>query len=237
MTGEVGLVSRGGRWARRVVGLVLRWRWPLAVAVALGLYGVVAPLGWAYAETGGRRVSVGAVPATPVGLVLGAGIRDGRPSVLLARRLDLAAELWRRGKVRVLLVSGDNRTKGYDEPSVMRAYLVAHGVPERKIVRDFAGLDTWDSCARAKRIFGVRRLTVVTQDFHLPRAVALCRAAGLDAWGVGDESLEARPDATITGYVREPLAMLKAMASIVAKPDPHLLGVQEAGVRTALASP
>ncbi len=218
-------------WAR-----VRRMRGPLAVAVALGGYALAAPVGWAYADTAGRRLSPATVPATPVGLVLGAGIRDGVPSQLLARRLDLAVDLWRRGKVRVLLVSGDNRTPDYDEPTVMRDYLAAHGVPADKVVRDFAGLDTWDSCARARRIFGVRRLTVITQDFHLPRAVALCRAAGLDAWGVGDASLAARPDATLTGYAREPLAMIKALNSLVRRPDPTLLGHPENGVDTALAT-
>lgn len=210
---------------------------PLSVLAALGLYAVLAPLGWAYAETGRYRHGPSDVPETPVALVLGAGIWGDHPSVLLARRLDLAADLYRRGKVKVLLVSGDNRVRGYDEPTVMRDYLVAHGVPAGKIVRDFAGLDTWDSCARAKRIFQVDRLTVVTQNFHLPRAVALCRAAGLDAWGVGDDSLAARTDATVTGYVREPLAMLKAMTDLTTHPDPRLLGQVEPGVRQALASP
>jgi vancomycin permeability regulator SanA len=207
---------------------------PLAVLAGLAVYVVLAPLAWAYAGTGGYRASVDRVPATEVALVLGAGIRDGRPTMLLARRLDLAADLYRRGKVKVLLVSGDNRVRGYDEPTVMRDALVARGVPERRIVRDFAGLDTWDSCVRAKRIFGVDRLTVVTQSFHLPRAVALCRAAGLDAWGVGDESLTARFGPTLAGYTREPLAMLKATLTLLTRPDPALLGPREPGVQTAL---
>ncbi|GAA3953624.1 hypothetical protein GCM10023085_40110 [Actinomadura viridis] len=206
---------------------------PALVLAALVAYGGLAPTGWAYADTAPYRRSARDVPPAPVALVLGAGIRDGRPTGLLARRLDLATDLYRRGKVRVLLVSGDNRVAGYDEPTVMRDHLVAAGVPARAVVRDFAGLDTWDSCARAKRIFGVDRLTVVTQDFHLPRAVALCRAAGLDAWGVGDDSRD-RMGPTLQGYAREPLAMLKAVTSLVARPDPALLGRPEPGVRDAL---
>ncbi|WP_231336060.1 SanA/YdcF family protein [Actinomadura graeca] len=199
---------------------------------------VLAPMGWAYADTAKYRYSPEKVPATPVALVLGAGIWGDHPSPLLARRLDLAADLYRRGKVRVLLVSGDNRVKGYDEPTAMRAYLVGRGVPEGKVVRDFAGLDTWDSCARAKRIFGVTKLTVVTQDFHLPRAVALCRAVGIEAWGVGDDSMGgSRTNATVRGYVREPLAMMKAVGSLTLRPDPALLGRREPGVDEALASP
>ncbi|MGK5551326.1 SanA/YdcF family protein [Actinomadura kijaniata] len=208
----------------------------LTVAGGLGVYAVLAPTGWAYARTAEYRFSADRVPPTPVALVLGAGIwGNSTPSILLARRLDLAADLYRRGKVRVLLVSGDNRFKGYDEPTVMRDYLVRAGVPDRRIVRDFAGLDTWDSCARARRIFQVERLTIVTQEFHLPRAVALCRAAGLDAYGVGDDSMAARTDATVSGYLREPLAMIKAVGSLVGRPDPALLGDTENGVRDALA--
>jgi len=75
----------------------------------------------------------------------------------------------------------------------MADYLVAHGIPAAKVVRDFAGRDTYDSCARAKRIFGVEHLTVVTQTYHLPRAVATCRALGLDAIGVGTPSASGMP--------------------------------------------
>ncbi|WP_433331834.1 SanA/YdcF family protein [Spirillospora sp. CA-294931] len=217
--------------------LARRWAAPLLVLGALGAYGVLVPTGWVYADTAEYRKTVRDVPETPVALVLGAGVWGDRPSTLLARRLDLAAELHRRGKVEVLLVSGDNRFRNYDEPTVMRDYLIGRGVPAKKIVRDFAGLDTWDSCARARRIFGVTRLTVVTQEFHLPRSVALCRAAGLDAWGVGDDSMASRRGATVKGYVREPLAMLKATASLVTRPEPTLLGRTEPGVRDALAAP
>ncbi|MFC6880495.1 SanA/YdcF family protein [Actinomadura yumaensis] len=226
-----------GRSAR-LRALLKSWAGPLTVLTGLATYGLLVPTGWAYADTARYRLPVDQVPNTPVALVLGAGIAGGRPSPLLARRLDLAAELYRRGKVQVLLVSGDNRVKGYDEPTVMRTYLVGAGVPEKKIVRDFAGLETWDSCVRAKRIFGVRRLTVVTQRFHLPRAVELCRAAGLDAWGVGDDSMGGgRTQATVKGYAREPLAMLKAVTNLAAHPDPALLGRREPGVQEALASP
>nr|WP_245679475.1 ElyC/SanA/YdcF family protein [Actinomadura hibisca] len=210
---------------------------PLTVLGGLGVFAVLAPTGWAYAETARYRQPVERVPATPVALVLGAGIWQEQPSLLLARRLDLAAELYRTGKVKVLLVSGDNRRHGYDEPTVMRDYLVRHGVPEGRVVRDFAGLDTWDSCARAKRIFKVERVTVVTQRFHLPRAVALCRAAGMEAYGVGDDSMGGnRTEATVGGYLREPLAMLKAVRSLTFRPAPAVGGRDEPGVREALAA-
>ncbi|XVQ13275.1 SanA/YdcF family protein [Spirillospora sp. CA-255316] len=227
-------LGNGGSVFVRALRL-LRRRWGLVLLLA-GLFVCVglAPLGWAYADTAAYRKSAGDVPATPVALVLGAGIRDGQPSLSLAGRLDVAADLYRRGKVKVLLVSGDNRIKEYDEPTVMRDHLVKRGVPARKIVRDYAGRDTWDSCIRAKRVFGVERLTVVTQSFHLPRAVALCRAAGLDAWGVGHATWIR--GATEVGYAREPLAMMKATTDIVRRPGPAVLGRPESGVRDALAA-
>ncbi|WP_245627644.1 SanA/YdcF family protein [Actinomadura oligospora] len=227
---------------RRVLAEVrarLRYRaGPLLVLGGLGLFAVLLPTGWAYADTARYRHTPADVPETPVALVLGAGIANGQPSPLLARRLDLAVDLYRRGKVKVLLVSGDNRVKDYDEPTTMRDYLVRAGVPKNQIVRDFAGLDTWDSCVRAKKIFGVRRATVVTQLFHLPRAVALCRAAGIEAYGVGDQSMGGgRTDATINGYLREPLATIKAVGSMTLKPGPRIGGEAEPGVYAALAPP
>jgi len=232
-----------GHMAHRMRGLLRasrplakRWAGPGSVALVLTGFAIMAPTGWTYASTARFRTSPEEVPATPVALVLGAGVIDNRPSALLARRLDLAAELYRRGKVRALLLSGDNSTKHYDEPTVMRDYLIARGVPDQKIVRDYAGFDTWNSCIRAKRIFGVDEAIVVTQNFHLPRAVALCRAAGVVTWGVGDDSLAARRGPTLKAYVREPLATIKAVYSVVRKPRPHFLGPEETGVQQALAA-
>jgi vancomycin permeability regulator SanA len=222
------------RW-RVLLPLLRRWAGPGSVALTLAGFAFAAPTAWAYTSTAQLRTSAGQVPATPVALVLGAGVTKHQPSIMLARRLDLGAELYRRGKVRALLVSGDNSTEEYDEPTVMRNYLVARGVPERKVVLDYAGFDTWNSCVRAKRIFGVDRAIVVTQSFHLPRAVALCRAAGVTSWGVGDDSLAELPWPTRAAYAREPFATLKAMYSVVRRPKPHFLGPIEPGIRRALA--
>jgi vancomycin permeability regulator SanA len=216
-------------------GLRAHWKKLITVAVVVVCLGL-APVGWAYASTAAHRASADDVPVMPVGLVLGAGVRpDGTPSLSLKGRIDVAADLYRRGKVKVLLASGDNRVKDYDEPTVMRDHLIRRGVPARRIVRDYAGRDTWDSCTRAKRVFGVERLTVISQNWHLPRAVALCEAAGLEAWGVGDD-LWIR-GATEVAYVREPVAMMKAMIDVVLRPDPAVLGRPEPGVREALATP
>ncbi|MFB9249496.1 vancomycin high temperature exclusion protein [Sphaerisporangium melleum] len=204
-------------------------------AVVLSLLGL-APMTWAWLSTTGHRMTAGtapgwarAVPAFPVGLVLGAGLyHDSSPTAMLAARLDIAAELYRAGKVRALLLSGDNSRVGYDEPSAMRDYLVAHGVPAGVLVLDYAGFDTWDSCVRARQVFGARRLIVVTQDFHLPRAVALCRAAGLSVFGVGDDSSSAFPLPTYVYAVREFGATAKGfLDAVVLRSAPVFPGPRE----------
>ncbi|MEU5690302.1 ElyC/SanA/YdcF family protein [Actinosynnema sp. NPDC020468] len=213
----------------------LRWRRALLVTGLLAVVGLV-PYAWTVIASAPYRYSADDVPTTPVALVLGAGLtRDDKPTPFLAGRLDVAADLYRRGKVKVLLVSGDNSTVDYDEPSAMRAYLIEAGIPAEAIVADYAGLDTWDSCARAKRIFGVDRATVVTQSFHLPRAVALCRAAGVEAYGVGHDTLRDRTTTTLYLYFREVFASYKAMwDGVLVERDPKFLGPQETGVTSAL---
>jgi vancomycin permeability regulator SanA len=117
-------------------------------------------------------------------LVLGAGVLpDGRPSDVLRDRLDEALAVWREGRVRRILVSGDHQRPGYDEPNAMRRYLEARGVPSEAIFMDHAGLDTYSSVWRARNVFGVERVVVVTQRFHLARAMWLSRALGLEAEG------------------------------------------------------
>ena len=222
-----------------MIGTVGRALWrrrgPLLVVAALGLYALLLPTAWMYANTGRYLTTVDGAPAAPVGIVFGAGAPAGKPSYMLVKRLDLGRRLYATGRVKVLLVSGDNSRKDYDEPTTMRDYLVAHGVPEDKIVLDYAGFDTWDSCVRAKKIFGVSRAILVTQDFHLPRAVTLCRIAGIQAWGVGDDSWRYDPSLTASLYVREVAAGVKAGYDAVFHPRPYFLGHRETGIQRALA--
>lgn len=220
---------------RRAV--VRRWIVPGLVLSGLVAYGGLLPTAWVYADSAGYRTSVEGAPVVPVALVLGAAAPKGEPSPFLAGRLDVAARLYRLGKVRALLVSGDNSRRTYDEPTAMLNYLTRQGVPPVKVVRDYAGFDTWDSCVRAGKVFGVDRAIVVTQRFHLPRAVALCRAAGIDAYGVGHDSRPVHGAATNAGYLRETVAAAKAMADVVSGREPRFLGPREPGVRQALATP
>ena len=175
------------------------------------------------------------VPYRPVAVVFGAGVVGKTPTPFLARRLDVALDLYHRGKVSVILVTGDNSTPTYDEPDVMRDYLVTRGVPAARIVADYAGFDTWESCVRAKKIFGVTSATLVTQDFHMPRALTLCHAAGIDAVGVADTGEDAVAEAeAVHDRAREVAAGVKALGQALFQPSPRFLGRQETSVVDAL---
>ncbi|CCK30232.1 integral membrane protein [Streptomyces davaonensis JCM 4913] len=192
------------------------------------------PSAWMFVSTDDRLRTVTDAPRTDVAVVFGAGLWQGEPSPYLAHRLDAAAELYRAGRVKVVLVTGDNSREDYDEPDAMRTYLTRHGVPDARIVSDYAGFDTWDSCVRAKKIFGVDEAVLISQGFHIRRAVALCEAAGVTSYGVGVDDVH---DATwYYGGTREILAAGKAALDAVFKPDPHFLGPQEPGVAEALAA-
>ncbi|MFE1833405.1 SanA/YdcF family protein [Streptomyces sviceus] len=206
----------------------------LVQAVMAGCVLALLPSTWMYVVTGDRLRTTADVPRTEVAVVFGAGLWDGEPSPYLAHRLDAAAKLYRENRIEVVLVTGDNSREDYDEPDAMRAYLTRHGVPDTRIVSDYAGFDTWDSCVRARKIFGVRKAVLISQGFHIRRAVALCQAAGIASYGIG---VDARHDATwYYGGTREIFAAAKAALDVAVRPDPRFLGPKETGVRDALAS-
>ncbi|MET8182058.1 ElyC/SanA/YdcF family protein [Streptomyces sp. NPDC005336] len=221
------------RWARVRLPRTRRGRRRAVWAAVLVCVVALLPATWLRLSTDDRVRTVADVPSAPVGVVFGAGLWNGEPSPYLAHRLDAAVRLYRGGTVRALLVTGDNSRHDYDEPDAMRAYLVKHGVPDRRIVRDYAGFDTWDSCSRARRVFGVHRAVLVSQGFHIRRALALCGAAGIDAYGVAvDEPHDATWD---FGGLRETMAASKAALDAAFRPDPRFLGPRERGVDRALA--
>ncbi|MGW3193150.1 SanA/YdcF family protein [Streptomyces sp. NPDC001118] len=206
----------------------------LVQAVMAGCVLALLPVTWLYVSTADRLRTTADAPRAQVAVVFGAGLWNGEPSPYLANRLDAAAKLYRAGRVEVVLVTGDNSRRDYDEPDAMRGYLRKHGVPDRRIVSDYAGFDTWDSCVRARKIFGVDRAVLVSQGFHIRRAVALCRAAGVDSYGVG---VDATHDVTwYYGGTREVFAAGKALLDAVFHPDPTFLGPKEPGVTRALAA-
>ncbi len=224
---------RTGGWrARRRVRLAA---WSLAGLLALPVLVAAGSWAWVQASIAGDRYSAASVPARPVALVFGAAVMpDHTPSPFLAARLDLARRLWEDGKVRVILVSGDNRARNYDEPTAMRDYLVRTGIPAAAVVRDFAGFNSYASCVRAKQVFGVTGAVLVSQDYHLPRALRICRSVGLDAVGVGSRAL-ADTSAWTDGSRREVLADVKAVWELITRPEPRFAGPPDPAVRVALA--
>jgi vancomycin permeability regulator SanA len=157
----------------------LRRRIVLTLAGAVALVVVGANLTVLEGGSGGRVDG-----SVDCALVLGAGLRDdGTPSDVLRDRLDEALDLYRTGRVRRIIVSGDHHKPTYDEPNAMRVYLEASGVPPQAVFLDHAGLDTYSSMWRARHVFGASRIVVVTQRFHLARAVWCARALGMEAEG------------------------------------------------------
>jgi len=150
------------------------------------------------------------VPPRPVALVLGAGLwADGSLTPVLADRVATAADLYHAGMVQKLLLSGDSHSVNYNEPVAMMEYAVRLGVPEDAILLDYAGRRTYDSCYRARTVFGVERAIVVTQRFHAPRVLYLCRNLGVDAIAI----LADRQDYSIRRFkweAREYLALALA---------------------------
>ena len=116
----------------------------------------------------------------------------------------------------------------------MRRHLLSQGIPDQAIAVDYAGFDTYDTCVRARRIFGIERALLVTQDFHEPRAVAICRAVGVDVEGVGDARARSDRIGWAVSWARERAAAIKAVADVVSRRDPTL-GRQETSVKEAVA--
>ena len=166
---------------------------------------------------------VGKVPAVDVALVLGTAPigPEGGPNRYFVYRLDAAAALYKAGMAKYLIVSV-TRDGRYDEPTAMRAGLIERGVPEEAIYRDFDGDRTLESIVRARRIYGQTRLVIVSQRFHLSRALFLARHAGMDAWGFEARDVDT-PYSILTELRRYPSA-LRAYWDVWMKTAPAELG-------------
>lgn len=172
-------------WLRRLVKLLL---------AAVGLF--LAAIGYAYfsavwASHGRLFDDVSDIPATKVGLVFGTSDRvGGQENPYFRYRIDAAVKVWQAGKLKTIIVSGDNREQDYNEPKKMKQALVERGIPESRIVCDFAGLSTLDSVVRAKEIFGANSLMVISQAFQNERAIYLAKAHGMEAYGFNARDVE-----------------------------------------------
>jgi SanA protein len=171
-----------------------------------------------------RTFTVGNVPTHRVAIVFGAGLwRNGTATPVLKDRVQTAANLYIAGKVEKLLMSGDNRFVEYNEPAVMREVALSLGVPETAIVVDFAGRRTYDTCYRARAIFGVTEAILVTQAFHLPRAIYECSRLGVDSVGVNADLRVYSRSSVLYWNVRELFATVAALWDLnISHPVPVL---------------
>ena len=169
--------------------------------------------------------TVDSVPHNKVALLLGTNPlnRWGRPNSYFTNRINTAAELYHAGKVDFIIASGDNHTKLYDEPTAMRDSLIAHGVPENRIILDFAGFRTLDSVVRAKEVFGCDSLTIISQADHNARALYLAEANGMEAVAISAPLRAGRWVRTRLA-LREWLARDRMMLDIWFGKHPHFLG-------------
>ncbi|MEU7609186.1 ElyC/SanA/YdcF family protein [Micromonospora sp. NPDC049204] len=225
VAGGGSVVRRRPRRRRRLVILGVA---VLLLASLPWLWTTLAARGHVYAEAD--------APAADVVIVLGTAVAADRqrPGERLAGRLETAAELVTSGRAKVVLVSGDGGGTSGDEPAVMTAYLTGLGVDARRVVADPFGLDTYDSCARAREVYGVQQALIVTQSYHLSRAVTLCRHLGLDVDGVTARCDDCGPFLLAEKSVRDYFASGKAAWDAVRGRPPAVRSPADPAVRDAL---
>ena len=212
--------------------------WLLVCGSILALSAVAGSVRFVRSEAAGHLYSEADVPARPVGLVLGAQVKpDGTPSGFLAARLDLARRLYDAGRIHTIIVSGNHSADEYNEPIAMLNYLTRAGVPAERVITDPGGFDTYQSCLRARQIYGLSQLIMVTQSYHLPRAVATCRALGIDAIGVGDDSARQYRVSWWRGTIRDQVACVKTIVDLATRLDTTIPAPQRATADVSLRNP
>lgn len=196
----------------------------LTVLAALGLLTLIVPRLITTAHSMSRIHNVANAPQERAAIVFGAGLtRSGRPSPILRDRVQTAANLYFTGKVEKLLMSGGEWSYARSEPESMREYAISLGVPAEAIILDHGGQRTYDTCYRAKAVFGLDSALLVTQRFHLPRALFVCNALGLKAEGVEAANRRFWPVMSFIWNVREQFATVAALVDVyVSRPVPIL---------------
>ena len=150
-----------------------------------------------------------------IAIVFGAGLRrDKSPSPVLKDRILTAVDLYNAGIVEKILMTGDNRFDNYDEPTAMAIYAIENSIPNEDIILDFAGHSTYDSCYRALNIFNVKQAILVTQSFHLPRAIFICKQLGLDSVGVASDRRQYSLSSLLFWHLREIPASAAAILDV-----------------------
>lgn len=164
------------------------------------------------------------VPKNKVGLVLGTSkkLTTGQPNLYYSYRIRATISLFKAKKIEFVLVSGDNGTQYYNEPITIKKDLVAGGIPEEKIFLDYAGFRTLDSMVRAKEVFGLEKVTVISQEFHNQRAIYLAERKGLTA--VGYNATDVTGNSGLKVHLREYLARVKVFIDLLFNTQPKFYG-------------
>lgn len=208
---------------------ILHWSARLLLAIGLpGLFIIFSTRFIFLLHAAPKTYTPDEVPQRHVAIVFGAGLLwDGSAGPVLRDRVQTAADLYLSGKADVLLMSGDNRFLNYNEPEAMRQYALQLGVPDEAIVLDYAGRRTYDTCYRAKHIFQVDTAVLVTQEFHMPRALYLCNVFGVDSVGVEADNRYFLKRSRAYWNFREAFATLQAGWDVLYEKPLPVLGAPE----------
>ncbi|MFH6996086.1 vancomycin high temperature exclusion protein [Flavobacterium sp. FlaQc-48] len=196
------------------------------IALYLAIIGLVAIVSVNYYVKSSTKkhiyYSIKKFPKNDVGIIFGAGINGDQPSKYLKDRLDAGISLYKANRINKILLSGDNGRDEYDELTVMKTYCFNHGVDTTKIFIDYAGFDTYSTMYRAKHIFKIKKATLISQEYHLNRAIYIGQKLGIKSVGYSANSGEYRGYKYVT--FREYISVFKALFDVLRNREPRFLG-------------
>ena len=209
---------KSSKWARRI-------KWSILIGAVLIFAGIVCA-NYAVRHTAKAFIyqNIDSIPQNKAGLLLGTSklLRSGLPNQYFQNRIQATVDLYKAGKIEVVVISGDNSREGYNEPEDMKSELMQRGIPEDKIYLDYAGFRTLDSVVRMEKIFGQKSFTIISQKFHNQRAIYIAHAKGLQAVGYNAEDVNA-----YSGFktqLREKFARVKLFLDLWTGKNPKFLG-------------
>lgn len=209
---------KSSKWARRI-------KWSILIGAVL-IFAVIVCANYAVRHTAKAFIyqNINSIPQNKAGLLLGTSklLRSGLPNQYFQNRIQATVDLYKAGKIEVVVISGDNSREGYNEPEDMKSELMQRGIPEDKIYLDYAGFRTLDSVVRMEKIFGQKSFTIISQKFHNQRAIYIAHAKGLQAVGYNAEDVNA-----YSGFktqLREKFARVKLFLDLWTGKNPKFLG-------------
>ena len=209
---------KSSKWARRI-------KWSILIGAVL-IFAVIVCANYAVRHTAKAFIyqNIDSIPQNKAGLLLGTSklLRSGLPNQYFQNRIQATVDLYKAGKIEVVVISGDNSREGYNEPEDMKSELMQRGIPEDKIYLDYPGFRTLDSVVRMEKIFGQKSFTIISQKFHNQRAIYIAHAKGLQAVGYNAEDVNA-----YSGFktqLREKFARVKLFLDLWTGKNPKFLG-------------